>query len=352
MISVEAKYGGVHIRDVPKCYLCNNQGYLLYKERKDFVFDAPGFWDFRMCSNPACRLIWMDPVPSPEDIPKLYLDYYTHGDQRLPVSPSRKALRFIRDCYLSARYGYTGLVPNRYRAVGRLLYFFPFRRRTIDLDVMCLPALPGGKLLEIGCGNGAFLARMHRLGWNVCGLDTDPAAVSWGKQVYGLDLICGTVDSLKLPENSYDVITMNHVIEHVHDPGGLLRECRRILRPGGKLILTTPNAGSFGHKLFEGDWRGLEPPRHFMIFSMQNIEQCTKRSNLETVLLRSISRWGRNIYVASKEIKNQQKLGFLGKVWGSFQGYGFQAFELIAESFSVWSGEEIYFIGRKSDNAN
>jgi len=290
----------------------------------------------------------MDPVPAPEEIGKLYSNYYTHrDDQGGEVSQLRKARRFVRDCYFADRFGYFDLVPRWCRPIGRLLYLFPVRRLGLDYDIMRLPASPGARLLEIGCGSGAFLARMRSLGWNVFGIDPDPAAISWGLQTHNLDVTCGTWEQMRFPADFFDVITMNHVIEHVHDPIGLLTECQRILCPGGKVILTTPNADSWGHKMFTGDWRGLEPPRHFMIFSTRNLEECTRRSNLQTLTLRSISRWARNIFVLSKEIKKQRRQAFAGKIWTRIQGWSFQILENIAEEFSTWSGEEIYFIGQK-----
>jgi SAM-dependent methyltransferase len=349
MILTEEKYGGIATRGAPNCYLCGNVGVPLYEDRLDFLFDAPGSWDFRKCSNPNCELVWMDPVPVPPDIGKLYSNYYTHRDnQGAEVPQFRQVLGFIRDCYLADRYGYVELVRPWQRPIGRFLYLFPSKRSIVDFDVMRLHASPGGHLLEIGCGSGAFLARMRRLGWNVCGLDPDPAAVNWGRQAYGLDICCGTLDQGNFSADSFDVITMNHVIEHVHDPMGLLTECQRILRPGGKLILTTPNANSWGHKIFGRYWRGLEPPRHFMIFSIRNLEECARRSDFRTLRLQSISRWGRAIFVASKQIKKPGKQNFLGRVWTQFQGFGFQIFENVAEQFSIWSGEEIYFVGQKS----
>jgi SAM-dependent methyltransferase len=349
MILTDEKYGGVATRAAPSCYLCGNLGVQLYRDRSDVLFDAPGSWDFRKCSNPNCELIWMDPVPVPADIGKLYSNYYTHRDNNgADVPRVRKVLRFIRDCYLADRYGYLGLVRWWQRPIGRLLYMFPSKRSVVDFDVMCLRACPGRRLLEIGCGSGAFLARMRRLGWDVCGLDPDPAAVSWGRQAYGLDISCNTLDQADFSADSFDVITMNHVVEHVHDPMALLTECERILRPGGRLILTTPNANSWGHKIFGRDWRGLEPPRHFMIFSLRNLGECARRSNFRTLILRSISRWGRDIFVASKQIRKRGKQTFLGGAWARFQGYGFQIFENVAELFSIWYGEEIYFVGQKS----
>src|ERR1700735_1560525 len=350
MKRTKEKFGGVATRDVPSCYLCGNPGDQLYRDRQDLVFNAPGSWDFRKCSKSSCGLIWRDPVPEPADIGKLYSNYYTHQDgQDAKISRIRKIRRFVRDCYFADRFGYVELVPRWCRPIGRLLFLFPVRRLGLDYDIMRLPASAGARLLEIGCGSGVFLARMRNLGWKVSGIDPDPAAVSWAQRVHHLDVTCGTWEQMRFPADSFDVITMNHVIEHVHDPVGLLTECQRMLRPGGNLVLTTPNADSWGHRMFAGDWRGLEPPRHFMIFSTRNLEECTRRSNLETLTLRSISRWARNIFVLSKEIKNQSKQGLPGEIWTGVQGWCFQMLENIAEDFSNGSGEEVYFIGQKSD---
>jgi 2-polyprenyl-3-methyl-5-hydroxy-6-metoxy-1,4-benzoquinol methylase len=342
------KYGGISIARAPTCYLCRSAGSRLYENKVDRLFNTPGLWDFRKCSNSDCGLIWMDPMPAAEDTGKLYLDYYTHyDDQGTDVSRLRKAMRSVRDCYLANHFGYEGLVHRWFRTIGWLLYLLPVSRARINFDVMCLPALEGGRLLEIGSGSGAFLSRMQRLGWNVCGVDPDPAAVSSG-QCRGLDLRCGTLEQMRFPSESFHVIIMNHVIEHVHDPVKLLKECHRVLLPDGRLVLTTPNTNSWGHKIFAGHWRGLEPPRHLMLFSLQNLQECTNRSDFHTVALRSISRWGRNIFVMSKATREQKQRHRLARAWMWLQGYSFQILESLAEQFSVWLGEEIYFVGQKS----
>jgi len=348
MTEIADKQEGIAIESAPSCYLCGSPGDQLYQSRMDSLFGAPGHWDFRKCSNPKCQLIWMDPVPSPSDVSKLYSNYYTHRDnQARHISKLREAFRFVRDCYLAGRYGYVDLVDWWCRPIGYLLYLVPFRRSIVDFDIMCLHACPGGRLLEIGCGSGACLARMRRLGWEVQGVEPDTFAASIGRDTYGLDLYAGTLQQAGFPAESFDVITMNHVIEHVHDPLALLAECRRILRPGGRLVLTTPNTDSWGHKVFGRHWRGLEPPRHFMIFSLQNLEQCTKRSHFDTLALRSISRWGRDIFMASKEIEAEARPPFVKKAWARFQSYIFQTVQTIVERFSIWIGEEIYFVGQK-----
>ncbi len=107
---------------------------------------------------------------------------------------------------------------------------------------------------------------MRDLGWRVQGVDFDPdaAALARGK---GLNVVVGTIESQGYTADSFDAVTLNHVIEHVPNPLGLLRECHRILKPGGRLFLATPNSRSLGHRIFKQSWRGLEPPRHLQVFT-------------------------------------------------------------------------------------
>src|SRR5207249_6934470 len=81
----------------------------------------------------------------------------------------------------------------------------------------------------------------------------------------------GPLASHQFASGSFDAIAMSHVIEHVHDPAGLLRECHRILRPGGLLSVVTPNWSSLGHRYFGRSWRGLEPPRHLQLYTLPTL---------------------------------------------------------------------------------
>jgi SAM-dependent methyltransferase len=83
---------------------------------------------------------------------------------------------------------------------------------------------------------------------------------------------CAGVEDLVDEPGGYDVITLSHVIEHVHDPSALLRAIYRMLRPGGLLWLETPNLDSLGHARFGRNWRGLEPPRHLLLFSVDSLK--------------------------------------------------------------------------------
>jgi SAM-dependent methyltransferase len=88
------------------------------------------------------------------------------------------------------------------------------------------------------------------------------------------------------PDASFDAVTLNHVIEHVPDPIQTLRECARILKKDGRLVILTPNSSSLGHRVFKQDWRGLEPPRHLHLFSMQSMRRTLELAGFRKVTLR------------------------------------------------------------------
>lgn len=101
---------------------------------------------------------------------------------------------------------------------------------------------PGrGRLLDVGCGIGAFVGLARARGWDARGVDISPFAVRWARDRLGDVVDEGTLESVGYPAESFDVVTLWDSIEHVADPLALLREVQRILAPGGSLLLNTPN---------------------------------------------------------------------------------------------------------------
>ena len=103
-----------------------------------------------------------------------------------------------------------------------------------------------GAVLDMGCGNGAMLAEIRKLGsWKLCGVDSSESAVSMARnQGFDVRLADATIDSAALFEpQSFDLIISAEVIEHVYDPRGFLRQAHNLLRPQGRLLLTTPYHG-------------------------------------------------------------------------------------------------------------
>jgi 2-polyprenyl-3-methyl-5-hydroxy-6-metoxy-1,4-benzoquinol methylase len=233
------------------CYVCGSDGHMLYKDLPDRLFGVSGQWNLRKCDNPVCGSTWLDPMPLECDLPIAYKSYYTHSSYNF-ISRRRIFLRWLEQIWLA-------------------LIFLRSERK--GLDHMYLERVAPGRLLEVGCGNGTRLMKMQKLGWEVEGQDVDVNAVKNVRLTYGLTAHLGDLAQLRLPAESYHAIMMNHVIEHVYDPIALLQECRRLLKPGGVIVLVTPNPNSFGHSNFRESWLGLDVPRHLHLFTAQALSQ-------------------------------------------------------------------------------
>lgn len=296
----------IRVTDTPHCPVCLGTGAVLYGGVRDRLFGTPGEWRYRRCA--ACRLVWQDPMVTEEDVGRLYEAYYTHA------RPEESATGGARGVYRSAQRGH---IANRYgypaarwtdRLLGGLIALHPGRRLDAEFLAQYLPASSTGTLLDVGCGHGATLADMHRLGWEVQGVDPDAQAVEAARG-RGFQVALGTVYSADLPSGHFDAITMSQVIEHVHRPIEMLRRCRELLAPGGVLVAMTPNADSRGHRVFGRAWRGLEPPRHLQVFSRQALESAARQAGFETVRVRVTIRSARGIYDASRAIERATRLG-------------------------------------------
>jgi 2-polyprenyl-3-methyl-5-hydroxy-6-metoxy-1,4-benzoquinol methylase len=314
----------------------------LYSGLVDWLYGVPGTWGMRWCST--CDVAWLDPQPVPADVPRLYSRYCTH-DPGQSKSWSGRLREAATDCALK-RLGY----PVEYPAgiLPKLLSTLPSIRRSALLSVQGLPASKKGTLLDVGCGNGYFIARMRSFGWTVAGIDPDPTAVSVGAK-QGLHIRTGMVSDL--PESDrYDVITLSHVIEHVSDPVALLRECAKRLQPNGRLIIATPNITSLGHSWFKKFWRGLEVPRHFIVFSSAALRTCVQRAGLVVESLTTETRLAHMIYTqsASARAGAQGTGGAIHPTLGTkLAARLFNMIENLTAGVRANSGEELFCVCAK-----
>lgn len=141
-------------------------------------------------------------------------------------------------------------------------------------DLEFLERLEGkGRMLEVGCSWGFFLEAAHRRGWRVQGIEVSDSAAKWAKKNFGLDIICGTIeDFMSLGVTSFDVVVSWHVIEHVQDPISFLKIVRECLRPGGIVMLRTPNICSASARLNSWAWHWVGAPAHLSLFSPKSLK--------------------------------------------------------------------------------
>jgi 2-polyprenyl-3-methyl-5-hydroxy-6-metoxy-1,4-benzoquinol methylase len=337
----------IRSRNVSKCYLCGSKGKTLYQNLQDYLFGTSGLWSLSKCSNQDCQLIWLNPMPIEEDIGIAYKSYYTHAeDANNSQSWLRNTFRLVKNCYLANKYGYfRELIPLWKRPLGFLLYLHLGKRIEVDMSVMCIPKQTNGYLLDIGCGNGDFLHTMQQLGWAVQGIEFDETAASVARQ-RNINVMVGTLEDACFPESSFDVVVLSHVIEHVYDPIHLLSECKRVMKPDGRIIIVTPNVKSLCQKIFRKDWRGNEVPRHIMLFSESTLAECISRAGFEPTKHYSVSRMAKGIFLASQGIRRGRK-NFKPMLWDKILGTLIQLLEELGFTISKYLGEELFFLGVK-----
>jgi len=260
------------LEKVPLCPVCgSSHRQPVHTGLRDRVIGcAPGEWTSYRCEG--CGSAYLDPRPSRATIALAYSSYWTHartgGVNYEKASWWRRFRIAQRNSYLNSHYGYD-LKPSAWHP----FFLSNARRRRFDTftGYLRFPG-PGARVLDIGCGNGGFLWQMRSLGWNVCGVEPDPKSAAQSREA-GLDVREGLLQQQSLPEAHFDAITMNHVIEHLHDPVDTLRQCWKLLKPGGHITVITPNFGSHGHDLYGPDWVALDPPRHLVLFTENSLRR-------------------------------------------------------------------------------
>lgn len=276
----------------------------LYADLTDRIFEcAPGRWSLYQCNG--CESGYLDPRPSASTIQLAYETYYTHQlPQEKAVARSLGLKRLIRalvNGYRNKRYG-SNLEPAN-PAGFYVLGLMPSYRKKIDYTMRYLPPHRNkGRLLDVGFGSGAFLLHAQRAGWEVSGADPDPVSLRNARRL-NLDVRLGGIEAFLDSPEVFDVITLSHVIEHVHDPSATLRSAYNLLKPGGLLYVDTPNIKAYGHDHFMEHWRGLEIPRHLVIFNWESMIETLKNIRFSNIQRLSIPSHYVNLAGKSRAIR-------------------------------------------------
>lgn len=292
----------IQTRAAPQCSHCGAQGVICQSQVKDPDGVIAESWNYRQCSNGDCGLVWLDPAPLASELWKDYGSYHTHTrstQNRLSRALWSLCNRLLRWC----------LLP--------LWWFSGLQRQARQMRFLMLGSHRCGKLLDVGCGGGRYLHRMQRRGWQVEGIDFDAQATRRVSERYGIKTYTGDLHAAGLPDASLDAITMSHSIEHVVDPAATLTECWRILRPGGSLIILTPNVESRAAQSFGEFWRGWEPPRHLHLFSVQSMRQFLSAAGFRVQEVRSSADASAVVYRVSATLRathHGQKDSFLKRL--------------------------------------
>lgn len=305
----------------------------------------PDVWQMVGCAD--CGSLYLDPRPDAESLPRAYQDYYTHQAEQvdIPDAGTGGLVWALIHGYLNWRFGMRRTPSNRFgawvfSAIEPLRLKLDYYGRHLTRVQFPQP----GRLLDVGCGNGAFLMRAREAGWSVAGCEPDPKAIA-ACRAQGLDVIQGDIFSTAFDRELFDVITVSHVLEHVIDPRALLKRAHALLRPGGVLWVAIPNTRSLGLRIFRDAWINLHFPFHLCIPSPERLLALIDEAGFESA--RGIRRgvhasfhWSRSLPVAQRE-----KV----KVPSTIRLSAFRVGDDLLASFTARWAEETVMIARKPE---
>ncbi|PYR67071.1 MAG: hypothetical protein DMF87_19025 [Acidobacteria bacterium] len=190
---------------------------------------------------------------------------------------------------LSAHY------PNEYNAFVRdYVHHRPRGLMKVGADMITRRRIPrsaaAGRALEIGSGGAAYLLALRERGWEVHGVEVSAELAQHARETFGLDVRTGPAETqlLAFPDNHFDLVAMWHVLEHLSDPAAVLTQIRRILKPGGRLMLELPNFTGVSRFLFRTYWMALDLPRHLYHFTPATLETMLARAGFCDIVIRGV----------------------------------------------------------------
>lgn len=237
-------------REYIDCNLCHTDDTRVLFEGHDRLHHLPGVFTVVQCQQ--CGLVYLNPRPAKDEIQVYYPDNY------------EPHVFFER---------------IRHNRLARLDYNYGLNKKRRALEKFVQP----GRLLDIGCGNGSFLHYMRAHNWRVCGVEISQAAGDYARQELGLEVHIGDLPDIALPPQSFDLITMWNVFEHLYDPTATLAEIKRILKPKGLLVIAVPNLASWDAQVFGAAWVGYDVPRHLYTFSPVTLDKLLHQAGFQVM---------------------------------------------------------------------
>jgi len=158
-----------------------------------------------------------------------------------------------------------------------------FSRRITEIKAQLFPGL----LLDIGCGAGFFLKLAAEAGYSVEGVEISPYAVDYARNKLGLSVFLGDLQAAALSPESFDIITLWHVLEHVRDPREFLAQVYALLKSKGLLALEVPNVGSSAARISGTEWELMSPKEHFYYFTPATLRRYLEEAGFSIVSTRT-----------------------------------------------------------------
>ncbi len=269
-----------------KCPVCESELINDFISAKDYTVSGEVF-KIVICNE--CTHLFTQNVALQNDIGKYYKseNYISHSDTQV------------------------GIINKLYHAIRKRTV--ASKKSLINKETKKLH----GKILDIGCGTGAFLQTMTDAGWHCTGLEPDDAARKKVLELYKIEAR-PSHEIFDLPHNYYDAITMWHVLEHVHQLNEYIEQLKNMLSDNGKIFIAVPNYTSYDAQHYGQHWAAYDVPRHLYHFSPKSMHHLLKQHGLKIIKIKPM--WYDSFYVSmlSEHYKNGEsnfvKAFFIGLI--------------------------------------
>jgi len=254
----------------------------MLKDLHESVICSPFMNTVHYTSCPVCGSIDINPLLTVKD-------HSVSGKAFVIWQCSACTLRFTQDVPDSSSIGEFYQSPDYIShtniATGKVNRLYQqVRKYTLSQKAALIMkhTVPSGTILDMGAGTGAFLHTMKERGWKVTGLEPDAGAREQAKKTFGMDLY--DLQQLEnLPVQSFDAITMWHVLEHVHNLHATIENLKSLLKPGGKIFIAVPNYDSKDSSIYKLFWAAYDVPRHLYHFTPKAMSTLMERHNMKII---------------------------------------------------------------------
>ena len=232
-----------------KCPWCGSENAQLHLELKDLFLTQE---QFKILECKDCGLLYTTPRPNKEEIGRYYKsdEYYSHQENK------------------------EGFIPKVYEKVKSINLKNKYHIATEKTTK--------GKILDIGCGVGDFLHTMEQQGWDCTGVEPSENAKAIARKRIKAQLL-SSEEQENLPEGSFDVITMWHVLEHVDALRWQIQQLYRLCKPGGRIVIALPNYKSYDGQYYKAEWAAYDVPRHLNHFDQKTLINLFEENEMKHV---------------------------------------------------------------------
>lgn len=266
-----------------KCPWCNSENNHQFLKLKDYFLTQE---EFEILECEDCKLLFTNPCPAPDKIGNYYKseDYLSHNEEK--KSLFAKIYNKVKKINIKNKFKIA--VSNQQSAIS---------------------------ILDIGCGVGDFLLYAKEMGCNVTGIEPSEDARKIAEKK--LECKISSPEELQnIPDNSFDIITMWHVLEHVADLKTEIHHLQRILKKDGRLVLALPNYKSYDAEYYKDKWAAYDVPRHLSHFSQTSIKNIFKETSLQLIDIKPLKWDSFYISMLSEQYLNSKNSFIKGALTG------------------------------------